>query len=309
MKVAYKEKEAEIRVSTIPVAFGEKVVLRVLNPDVLFKDLEELGFFPMDLIAYHAFLKRPNGIILVTGPTGSGKTTTLYSSLRFLSSPELNITTIEDPIEMVCQDFNQIAVQPLVGITFASILRNILRQDPDIIMVGEIRDLETAENAIQAALTGHLVLSTLHTNDAISSITRLIDLGVEPFLINATLIGIVAQRLVRRICPHCMESVVLGHDELQSLGITLEQEGEIELKKGKGCVQCRKTGYQGRVAIYEIFEVTERIRQHIGTQTSLESIAKIAREEGMSTLRESAIRNMLKGVTTYSEFLRVTSEV
>ena len=308
MKVAYKEKEAEIRVSTVPVAFGEKVVLRVLNPDVLFKDLEELGFFPMDLIVYHSFLKHPNGIILVTGPTGSGKTTTLYSSLRFLSSPELNITTIEDPIEMVCQDFNQIAIQPLAGITFASILRNILRQDPDIIMLGEIRDLETAENAIQAALTGHLVLSTLHTNDAVSSITRLIDLGVEPFLINATLIGVIAQRLVRRICPHCMESVVLGHDELQSLGITLEQEGQIELKKGKGCVQCRKTGYQGRVGIYEIFEVTERIRQHIGNQTSLESIAKISREEGMSTLRESAIRNMLKGVTTYSEVLRVTSE-
>ena len=308
MKVAYKEKEAEIRVSTVPVAFGEKVVLRVLNPDVLFKDLEELGFFPMDLITYHSFLKRPNGIILVTGPTGSGKTTTLYSSLRFLSSPELNITTIEDPIEMVCQDFNQIAIQPLAGITFASILRNILRQDPDIIMLGEIRDLETAENAIQAALTGHLVLSTLHTNDAVSSISRLIDLGVEPFLINATLIGVIAQRLVRRICPHCMEGVVLGHDELQSLGITLEQEGQIELKKGKGCVQCRKTGYQGRVGIYEIFEVTERIRQHIGNQTSLESIAKIAREEGMSTLRESAIRNMLKGVTTYSEVLRVTSE-
>ena len=308
MKVAYKEKEAEIRVSTVPVAFGEKVVLRVLNPDVLFKDLEELGFFPMDLIVYHSFLKHPNGIILVTGPTGSGKTTTLYSSLRFLSSPELNITTIEDPIEMVCQDFNQIAIQPLAGITFASILRNILRQDPDIIMLGEIRDLETAENAIQAALTGHLVLSTLHTNDAVSSITRLIDLGVEPFLINATLIGVIAQRLVRRICPHCMESVVLGHDELQSLGITLEQEGQIELKKGKGCVQCRKTGYQGRVGIYEIFEVTERIRQHIGNQTSLESIAKIAREEGMSTLRESAIRNMLKGGTTYSEVLRVTSE-
>ena len=308
MKVAYKEKEAEIRVSTVPVAFGEKVVLRVLNPDVLFKDLEELGFFPMDLIVYHSFLKHPNGIILVTGPTGSGKTTTLYSSLRFLSSPELNITTIEDPIEMVCQDFNQIAIQPLAGITFSSILINILRQDPDIIMLGEIRDLETAENAIQAALTGHLVLSTLHTNDAVSSITRLIDLGVEPFLINATLIGVIAQRLVRRICPHCMESVVLGHDELQSLGITLEQEGQIELKKGKGCVQCRKTGYQGRVGIYEIFEVTERIRQHIGNQTSLESIAKISREEGMSTLRESAIRNMLKGVTTYSEVLRVTSE-
>ena len=245
MKVAYEGKEAELRVSTVPVAFGEKVVLRVLNPDVLFQGLEELGFFPMDLITYHSFLKRTYGIILVTGPTGSGKTTTLYSSLRYLSTPEKNITTVEDPIEMVWPDFNQIAVQPQVGITFASILRNILRQDPDIIMVGEIRDLETAENAVQAALTGHLVLSTLHTNDAVSSITRLIDLGVEPFLINATLVGVVAQRLARRICPNCIESVVLGRDELQSLGITLEQEGPIELKRGKGCVQCRKNYHLG----------------------------------------------------------------
>ena len=308
MKVAYEGKEAELRVSTIPVAFGEKVVLRVLNPDVLFQNLEELGLFPMDLITYHSFLKHTYGIILVTGPTGSGKTTTLYSSLRYLSTPEKNITTVEDPIEMVWPDFNQIAVQPQVGITFASILRNILRQDPDIIMVGEIRDLETAENAVQAALTGHLVLSTLHTNDAVSSITRLIDLGVEPFLINATLVGVVAQRLVRRICPNCIESVVLGQDELQSLGITLEQEGPIELKRGKGCVQCRKTGYRGRIAIFEMFKITEKVRKLVGRQTSVEEITKVARQEGMSTLRENAIRTMLRGVTTYSEVLRVTSE-
>ena len=309
MKVAYEGKEAELRVSTVPVAFGEKVVLRVLNPDVLFQNLEELGFFPMDLINYHAFLKHPHGIILVTGPTGSGKTTTLYSTLRFLSTPEKNITTIEDPIEMVHQEFNQIAVQPLAGITFGSILRNILRQDPDIIMVGEIRDLETAEHAIQAALTGHLVLSTLHTNDAVSSITRLVDLGVEPFLINATLIGVVAQRLVRKICPNCMESVTLGKDELVSLGLSIGQdEGEIELKRGKGCVQCRKTGYKGRLGVFEVFSITERARKLIGKETPLQAITKVAREEGMSTLRENAIRTMLKGVTTYSEVLRATSE-
>jgi general secretion pathway protein E len=308
MKVAYKGKEAELRVSTVPVAFGEKVVLRVLNPEILFQDLGELGFFPMDLINYHSFLKHTFGIILVTGPTGSGKTTTLYSTLRSLSTPEKNIVTVEDPIEMVSPDFNQIAVQPQVGVTFASILRNILRQDPDIIMVGEIRDLETAENAIQAALTGHLVLSTLHTNDAVSSITRLIDLGVEPFLINATLIGVIAQRLVRRICPHCIESFVLGQDELRSLGFDFEHEGEIELKRGKGCVQCRSTGYLGRIGIFEVFKVSEPVRRILKKETPLEEIIKLARQEGMSTLRQNAIRMMLKGVTTYSEILRVTSE-
>ena len=310
MKVAYGEKEAELRVSTIPVAFGEKAVLRVLNPDVLFQNLEELGFLPVDLINYHGFLKHTYGIILVTGPTGSGKTTTLYSTLRYLSTPEKNITTVEEPIEMVCPEFNQIAVQPQAGIHFASILRNILRQDPDIIMVGEIRDLETAENAIQAALTGHLVLSTLHTNDAISSITRLIDLGVEPFLINATLIGVVAQRLVRKICSNCAESFVVGQDELLSLGLSFgQEEGEIELKRGKGCVQCRKTGYQGRSGIFEIFCVTDNIRKLIGRDPSLEAVRKIAREEGMSTLRENALRTMFKGITTYNEVLRITSEL
>ena len=310
MKVAYGQKEAELRVSTIPVAFGEKAVLRVLNPDVLFQNLDGLGFFPMDLINYHAFLKHTYGIILVTGPTGSGKTTTLYSTLRYLSTPEKNITTVEEPIEMVCPEFNQISVQPQAGIHFASILRNILRQDPDIIMVGEIRDLETAENAIQAALTGHLVLSTLHTNDAVSSITRLIDLGVEPFLINATLIGVVAQRLVRKICPNCMESFVVGQEELASLGLSFgEDEGDIELKRGKGCVQCRKTGFQGRSGVFEILPITEKMRKLIGRETPLEAIKKIAREEGMSTLRESALRTMFKGITTYNEVLRVTSEL
>ena len=194
------------------------------------------------------------------------------------------------------------------GITFDSILRNILRQDPDIIMVGEIRDLETAENAIQAALTGHLVLSTLHTNDAVSAITRLIDLGVEPFLINATLIGVVAQRLVRIICPHCIESFALGQDELHSLGLSFEHEGQVELKRGKGCINCRQTGYQGRIGIFEMFTITENVRKLIGNQTSVEAITKVARQEGMSTLRENAIRTMFKGVTTYSEVLRVTSE-
>jgi general secretion pathway protein E len=200
-------------------------------------------------------------------------------------------------------------VNPKRGLTFANGLRSILRQDPDIIMVGEIRDLETAENAIQAALTGHLVLSTLHTNDAVSSITRLVDLGVEPFLINATLIGVIAQRLVRRICPSCRESVTLEKDELASLGLDIDNDnGEIELKRGKGCLQCRKTGYKGRVGIFEVFSITERVRKLISRETPLEALTKIAREEGMSSLRENAIRAMLKGVTTYSEVLRVTSE-
>ncbi len=210
IKLKDKDRDVEIRVSTVPVAFGEKAVLRVLNPDVLFQDIENLGFTASDLIHYRECLEKPHGIILVTGPTGSGKTTTLYSSLKSLASPEKNITTVEDPIEMVCEEYNQIAVQPAIDITFSSILRNILRQDPDIIMIGEIRDQETAKNAIQAALTGHLVLSTLHTNDAASAFTRLVDLGVEPFLISSTMLGVIAQRLVRIICPHCQETFTLS---------------------------------------------------------------------------------------------------
>lgn len=300
--------ESEIRVSSIPVAFGEKLVMRVMDPDILLQDLENLGFTPIDLVRYQQFINLPHGIILVCGPTGSGKSTTLYSTLRYLSSPEINITTVEDPIEMVHEDFNQIAVQPTVDVTFASILRNILRQDPDIIMIGEMRDLETAQNAIQAALTGHLVLSTLHTNDAPSSITRLLDLGIPSFLIKATLAGILAQRLVKKICPHCKESYEMSSDELRSMGLDTGQTGTILLNRGKGCNRCRNTGYHGRCGIHEVLPVSESIQNIITSETDVTMIRKTARSEGMVTLRENAVKKLLDGTTTYEEVLRVTWE-
>lgn len=300
--------ESEIRVSSIPVAFGEKLVMRIMDPDILFQDLGNLGFTPMDLIRYQQFVNMPHGIILVCGPTGSGKSTTLYSTLRYLSSPDVNITTVEDPIEMVYEDFNQIAVQPAVGVTFASILRNILRQDPDIIMIGEMRDLETAENAIQAALTGHLVLSTLHTNDAPSSVTRLLDLGVPAFLIKATLAGILAQRLVKKICPHCKESYEMDASELAAFGLDIGKEGPIELYRGKGCLKCRGTGYFGRIGIHEVLPITETIQNIIRSEADIGAIRRAAIKEGMVTLRENAIKKLLDGTTTYQEVLRVTWE-
>jgi general secretion pathway protein E len=298
--------EAEIRVSSIPVAFGEKLVMRISDPDVLFQDLEKLGFTSMDLIRYQQFINMPHGIVLVCGPTGSGKSTTLYSTLRELSSPDINITTVEDPIEMIHEDFNQIAVQPLVGITFGSILRNILRQDPDIIMIGEMRDLETAENAVQAALTGHLVLSTLHTNDAPSSVTRLQELGTPSFLLQATLVGIVAQRLVRKICPFCKETFDMDAKELASLGLDLRKNDPIELNMGKGCMKCRGTGYLGRSGVYEILPVTESIKKMITAESKVEEMREVAKKEGMITLRENAVKKLLQGETTYQEVLRVT---
>jgi general secretion pathway protein E len=244
----------------------------------------------------------------VCGPTGSGKSTTLYSTLRYRSSEEKNITTVEDPIEMVYEDFNQIGVQPSVDVTFASILRNILRQDPDIIMVGEMRDLETAENAIQAALTGHLVLSTLHTNDAVLAITRMVDIGIPRFLIHTTLIGVLAQRLLRKICPHCMEAFEMDADDLRAMSIELGQRGSITLKRGRGCIRCRGTGYLGRVGIFEVLPMTESIRNLIDQEASAEMIGRAACKDGMVTLRENAIAKMLKGETTYQEVLRVTWE-
>jgi len=304
-------KDIEIRISTIPVAFGEKVVMRVLNPDILFQDLEKLGFLAPDLIHFRKFLQKTHGIILVTGPTGSGKTTTLYSSLKTLASPEVNITTVEDPIEMVHEDFNQIAVQPAIDITFASILKNILRQDPDIIMIGEIRDHETARNAIQAALTGHLVLSTLHTNDAASAVTRLIDLGIEPFLISSTLLGIIAQRLVRSICPKCEETFTLEGEDFENLGFSLPDDlsnNTINLKKGKGCRHCRNTGYRGREGIFEVLTMSDEIKNHINTQKSSDIIKQTAKKQGMKLLRENAITKILKGKTTYNEVLRCISQ-
>jgi len=300
--------ESEIRVSSIPVAFGEKLVMRIMDPDILFQELENLGFTPMDLIRYQQFVNLPHGIILVCGPTGSGKSTTLYSTLRYLSTPDINITTVEDPIEMVYEDFNQIAVQPVIGISFASILRNILRQDPDIIMIGEMRDLETAENAIQAALTGHLVLSTLHTNDAPSSITRLLDLGIPSFLIKACLAGILAQRLVKKICPNCKESFNIDASELATLGLEIEKSGTIELHKGKGCLKCRGTGYFGRIGIHEVLPITESIQDIIDPESDIRKIRESAQKEGMVTLRENAIKKLLDGTTTYQEVLRVTWE-
>jgi general secretion pathway protein E len=300
--------EAEIRVSSVPVAFGEKLVMRIMDPDILFQQLESLGFTSMDLIRFQQFVNMPHGIVLVCGPTGSGKSTTLYSTLRYLSSPDINITTVEDPIEMVHEEFNQIAVQPVIGITFASILRNILRQDPDIIMIGEMRDLDTAENAIQAALTGHLVLSTLHTNDAPSSVTRLLDLGVPSFLIQATVAGILAQRLVRKICPDCKEPFEMEGAELTAMGLDIGKEGPVSLHRGKGCLKCRGTGYRGRSGVFEVLPITEGIRKHITAECDVEALRDMARKEGMVTLRENAIKKLLEGRTTYQEVLRVTWE-
>jgi general secretion pathway protein E len=300
--------EVEIRVSTVPVAFGEKVVMRVMDPDVLFQDLENLGFSKADMKRYDRFIRMPHGIVLVTGPTGSGKSTTLYSTLRTISSPEINIVTVEDPIEMIHEEFNQIGVQPSAGVTFATILRTILRQDPDVIMVGEMRDLETASNAVQAALTGHLVLSTLHTNDAPTSITRLLDLGVPSYLIQSTLIGVVAQRLVRKICNFCRESFEMNAEKLRDLGIGIPGNGPVKLFRGKGCIRCRGTGYQGRSGIYEVLPYTEGIRQLTTADADLEAIIRKAKEEGMVNLRDNAVRKLLNGVTTYQEVLRVTWE-
>ena len=300
--------EAEIRVSTVPTAFGEKTVMRILDPDILLQEVDKLGMTSMDLVRYQQFINLPHGLVLVCGPTGSGKSTTLYSTLRYLSSEEKNITTVEDPIEMVNEDFNQIGVQPSVDVTFASILRNILRQDPDIIMIGEMRDLDTAENAIQAALTGHLVLSTLHTNDAPLAITRMVDIGIPRFLIHSTLIGVLAQRLLRKICPHCMEAFEIGNDELKAMGIEVGGTDVITLRRGRGCIRCRGTGYLGRIGIYEVLSVTEPMRGLIAQEASADMIRQAACKEGMVTLRENAIKKMLEGKTTYQEVIRVTWE-
>ena len=300
--------EVEIRVSTVPVAFGEKVVMRVLHPEVMFQNLENLGFTDEDLERFEGLVNRPHGIVLVCGPTGSGKSTTLYSTLRRKASPDLNITTVEDPIEMVHEEFNQIAVQPQVGITFGTILRNILRQDPDIIMIGEMRDLETAENAAQAAMTGHLVLSTLHTNDAPSAITRLLDLGIPPYIIQATLAGVVAQRLVKRICPHCTESYEMSAEKLQGLGLDTGREGILTLHRGAGCLKCRGTGYLGRLAIFEILSFSDEIRKLTTKSCDVAGVRRQACIEGMVSLRESGVRQLLEGKTTWEELLRVTWE-
>ncbi len=301
-------REVELRVSTMPTAFGEKAVLRIFDPEILMKTIDQLGLSNRDLPKFYDFISRPTGIILVTGPTGSGKTTTLYSVLKYLSKPEVNIVTIEDPIEMVFEDFNQVQVRPVIDVTFASSLRTVLRQDPDIIMVGEIRDKETADHAVQAALTGHLVLSTLHTNDAPSSITRLLDLEVPHFLITSTLIGVVAQRLVRENCRHCLEEYEPTEAEANAMKIPFDKLKPYRFKRGRGCLHCRETGYLGRTGIYEILPMTEKIRRLVGQQSGSLDIFKAAREEGLRTLKEAAIEKVFRGATTTTEMVRVTGK-
>jgi general secretion pathway protein E len=301
-------REVELRVSTMPTSFGEKAVLRIFDPDVLLKGIDQLGFSPHDLPKFYDFIGRTTGIILVTGPTGSGKTTTLYSVLKHLSRPEINIVTVEDPVEMVFEDFNQVQVRPQIDVTFPNALRTVLRQDPDIIMVGEIRDGETADHAVQAALTGHLVLSTLHTNDASSSITRLLDLGVPHFLITSVLIGVIAQRLVRENCLHCTEEYAPTEEEAVAMKIPFEKLEPYKFRRGKGCLHCRETGYMGRSGIYEILPMTEKIRRLVAHKSGSLEIYKAARDEGLRTLKEAAIEKVFRGGTTTTEMVRVTGK-
>ncbi len=311
VKVGAAEKpgiEVEMRISVMPTAFGEKIVMRIFDPQTVFQDMGQLGLFPKQLEIVETFIKRPHGLILVCGPTGSGKTTTLYSALRALATPTLNITTIEDPIEMVVEAFNQTAVNPRVGLTFGAALRTLLRQDPDVIMVGEIRDTETAQNAIQAAMTGHLVLSTVHTNDAPSTIARLLDLEVPPYLISSTLVGVISQRLLRTICLSCRKETELAPAEAQLLGIEQRPGERFRVFVGAGCNICRDTGLKGRMGVYEVMPVTDKIRRLVLTKAPAAEIARQAVQDGMVTLRESAIRKMALGLTSFSEVLRATTD-
>ena len=308
IKTEREGREVELRVSTLPTAFGEKVVIRIFDPEMLVQDIAELGFEPDEKALFESWIDRPHGLILVTGPTGSGKTTTLYSALRALAGPEVNVTTIEDPIEMVWEAFNQVQVQPKLDLGFAAALRHILRQDPDIIMVGEIRDPETAENAIQAALTGHLVLSTLHTNDAVGAVSRMRDLGVPPFLLGSSLLGVMAQRLLRQVCSHCAQETALTPDQLAVLGAPLPLlPGGVRLVRGVGCVRCRGTGHFGRTAVFEMIGATPEISGLVARGAENPEIQGAARSRGMRTLRESAVRKMAQGVTSYEEVIRITA--
>lgn len=297
--------EIEMRVSSMPTAFGEKLVLRIFDPEVLVKNFSALGFEKKDEDFWNQMIKQPHGIILVTGPTGSGKTTTLYTSLKHLAVPEVNVCTIEDPIELVEPSFNQMQVQHNIGLDFASGVRTLLRQDPDIIMVGEIRDLETAEMAVQAALTGHLVLSTLHTNDAPSAIARLTEIGVPPYLISATLIGVVAQRLVRTLCPHCKQNQDIDKNEWEALIRPWKTTAPAEIARAEGCLECRQTGFIGRVGIYEMMPISDKLKQEIGSDFELAKFRKTAIKQGMKPLNLAGAQKVAKGMTTIEEVLKV----
>ncbi len=300
--------EVELRLSTLPTAFGEKMVMRIFDPEVLLKGFDQLGFSADDLRRWQSMTSQPNGIILVTGPTGSGKTTTLYTTLKQLATPEVNVCTIEDPIEMIEGAFNQMQVQHNIDLTFASGVRALMRQDPDIIMVGEIRDLETAEMAIQAALTGHLVLSTLHTNDAPSAITRLLELGVPHYLLKATLLGVMAQRLVRTLCPHCKAPMQLDADDWTALTKPWNAPLPSSAQRAVGCLECRDTGYRGRAGVYEIMLLNDAIKPLITADTDIVALRRQAFKDGMRSLRLSGAQKIAAGLTTVEEVLRVTPQ-
>ncbi len=300
--------EVELRLSTMPTAFGEKLVMRIFDPEVLLKGFDQLGFSAEDLQRWRSMTCQPNGIILVTGPTGSGKTTTLYTTLKQLATEEVNVCTIEDPIEMIESSFNQMQVQHNIDLNFASGIRALMRQDPDIIMIGEIRDLETAEMAIQAALTGHLVLSTLHTNDAPSAITRLLELGVPYYLLKATLLGVMAQRLVRTLCPHCKAPVAISAEDWNALTYPWSAPLPKSAQQAVGCIECRETGYRGRAGVYEIMQLNDAIKPLIMADTDLEALKNQAYRDGMRSLRLSGAQKVAAGLSTIEEILRVTPQ-
>ena len=307
-KLNHRENEVEMRVSTVPVAFGEKMVIRVFDPGVLTQDIEQLGLFPRELQLVRTMLATHSGMSLVVGPTGSGKTTTLYSALHHLSSPQVNIITLEDPIENVHPAFNQIAMQPKIGLTFGSALKNVLRQDPDVVMVGEIRDPETADNAVQAALTGHQVLSTLHTDEASGAIGRLLDLDVMPFLLSSTLVGVIAQRLVRKVCPHCAVDEVLSEELALALRLPRARGRRLKVKAAVGCPKCRYTGHKGRTGLFEVMPITPRIQRLINDRAPSQDIKREALNDGMLTLREYGIKKLALGLTTTQEILENTDD-
>ena len=306
VRAKVKKHPLDLRVSTIPTNHGESVVIRLLDKSRLRLGLTELGLFPDDQEKLERFIQLPDGIVLVTGPTGAGKTSTLYACLNSINKPDRKIITVEEPIEYQMAGINQVQVNPEIGMTFPAALRSILRQAPNIIMVGEIRDLETATIAINGSLTGHLVLSTLHTNDAPSAIARLIDIGVPPFLVASSLRAVVAQRLVRRVCPHCKQESELSQCELRALRIEPGQMSDAQLMHGKGCQQCRGTGYKGRLGIFEIFVLNDELRHMINKRSPTPNLRRQARESGMRTLRQDGIRKVLAGLTTAKELISIT---
>jgi type IV pilus assembly protein PilB len=301
-----RSRELDFRVSTLPTLFGEKVVMRLLDKEKLMLDMTKLGFEPESLVKFKRNIERPYGMVLVTGPTGSGKTNTLYSALQSLNTTETNIMTAEDPVEFNLVGINQVQMKEQIGLNFAAALRSFLRQDPNIVLVGEIRDFETAEIAIKAALTGHLVLSTLHTNDAPSTISRLMNMGIEPFLVATSVNLIQAQRLIRRVCTECKEIVPTPAEALVEIGFTADEARDIKIFKGKGCAKCNNTGYKGRVGLYEVMEITDDIRELILIGASALELRKRAIENGMLTLRSSGLVKIRNGVTTIEEVVRET---